>query len=123
MWRRAVVYKAMLAEEALSAECLHIDGHTVASLDILHGASCLLNNANHLVANGNAWDSFRYASVFDVQVACADASQGHSDYGISRFLYNRYGLVCQGELASLYVCVCFHSLAWSLLLAPLPVFV
>ena len=98
----------MLAIEAFSAEGLHVYRHSVSHLYSFHFAAYSLYYAHHLVAYGNARYGSWHASVFYMQVACADAAQRHTHYCIRCFLYFRYLFFNEGELAFLYVCISFH---------------
>ena len=82
----AVVHEAVLAEEALAAEGLHIDRHTVARLDIADLGADLLNDANHLVTNGYAGYSTGHTAVLDMQVASANTAERNAHNGITRTL-------------------------------------
>ena len=89
----AVVYPAILTEETLSAEGLHIDRHPVAWLDIGDCRADIFHNANHLTANSDAGYSSGDAAVFDVEVTGADTGQRDPHDGISVIEQDRLGLV------------------------------
>ena len=106
----AVVHKAVFAEETLAAEGLHIDRHAVARLDAADLGANLLNDANHLVANGNAGHGTRHTTVLDMQVAGADTAERNAHNGITRILQFGLWLVDKLELTGGYVGVGFHCL-------------
>ena len=100
--------KPFFAEETLAAEGLHIDRHTVACLDGAYLGADLLNNANHLVANGYARHSTQHTAMLDMQVAGADTAERNAHNGIARTLQLGLRFVDQLELAGGYVSVGEH---------------
>ena len=105
-------YAFLAAHSPLAAEGLHIDRHAVARLDGAHLGADLLNNANHLVANGYTWNGTRHTAVFDMQVAGADTAERNAHNGIARALQCGLRLVDQLELAGGYVGVGEHRLSF-----------
>ena len=63
----------------------------------------LLNNANHLVANGYAEHGTRHTAVLDMQVAGADTAERNAHNGITRALQLGLRLVDQLKLTVGYV--------------------
>ena len=102
------IHKAVFAEETLAAKGLHIDRHAVAHLDIVDLGADLLNNANHLVANGYARHSAGHTAVLDMQVTGANTAERNTHNGITRALQFGLRLIDQLELARGYVGVGFH---------------
>ena len=87
------IEEAVLAEEALAAKGLYIDGHSVANFDIVDLGANGLNYANHLVTNRNARYSTRHTAVLDMQVAGANTAKRNAHNGITRALQLRLRLV------------------------------
>lgn len=105
----AVVHISVPAEEALSAECLHVDGHPVARNNIVHPASGLLHNAYHLMPHRYAGDRPGDTSVLDMKVTGTDAAQGHLHYCVPLPLQLRHRLVYKLEPPFFYICICQHD--------------
>ena len=76
----------------------------------MHLGADLLNDANHLVTNGNAWNGTRHTAVLDMQVAGADTAERNAHNGIARALQLGLRLVDKFELAMGYVSVGEHSI-------------
>ena len=64
----AVVHIAFLAEEALPAEGLNIDRHTVPRFYMGHRRADSLNDAHHLMTDRDARYGAGHAAVLDVQI-------------------------------------------------------
>ena len=106
---RAVIDVSAAAEEAFAAEGLDVDRHAVADP---HGAHCLpylLDDADHLVPDGDARHGAGHASVADVEVAGADARQRDAHDGVARVFQYGPGLLPKFEAALFYICIGFHG--------------
>ena len=79
--------------------------HTIQLVleQVVHLGVDLLNNANHLVANGNAGHSTRHTAVLDMQVASANTAERNAHNGITQALQLGLRLVNQLKLAVGYV--------------------
>ena len=86
LMRSAVVHIALLAVETISAEGFHVYRHTVAFTESLYFTAQFVHYANHLMTDCYAWHGFWHAAMLYVQVAGADATQGHTDYCVGWFL-------------------------------------
>ena len=69
----------------------------------------LFHDADHLVADCDAWNGARNAAVLDVQVTAADAGKGHLDDGVLGGLEGWLRLVLEFEMSFIYIYVCFHG--------------
>ena len=106
----AVVDPAVLAEEAVPAEGLHVHRHPVAGPDGGDGLAGLLHDAHYLVAHGDAGHRPGYGAVLDVQVAGADTSQGHLDDGVPGVEQGGDGLVQKRKSAPLKIGIGKHTI-------------
>ena len=79
----AIVHIAVPAKEALAAEGFHVHRDPVAGADGGDVGAYLLYNAHHFVPNRCSGHGARHATVLDVQVAGADATERHADDGVS----------------------------------------
>lgn len=70
----AVIHKAMLAEEALTAEALRIHRHPVTGF---HSGADLFRHAYHLVYHRNAGNRPGHRTMLDAQIAGADGARSH----------------------------------------------
>ena len=102
----AIIYITILAEETRTAERLYVDGYSVSWFYIGDFRTNFFNHSHHFVANGNAWNGTRHASVLDMQIACTDTAHRHTNNGIGRFNECRLRLLHQSELTFFDVCVC-----------------
>ena len=102
----AIIYITILAEETRTAERLYVDGYSVSWFYIGDFLTNFFNHSHHFVANGNAWNGTRHASVLDMQIACTDTAHRHTNDGIGRFNECRLRLLHQSELTFFDVCVC-----------------
>nr|DAL56230.1 MAG TPA_asm: hypothetical protein [Caudoviricetes sp.] len=117
---RAVVHIAVAAEEALAAEGLDIDRHTVARGDVRDACADRLDHTDHLVTDGDALDGARYAAVLDMQVAGADAAQRDAHQCIARIEQYGNGFVAQREMAVSDVGTGFHGICLRIVSAKIP---
>ena len=83
----------MLAVEAFSAKSLHVYRHTVAFMESLDFTAQFFHDANHLMPDGDSRYSPWYTTMLDMQVARTDAAHRHTNDGIRRLLYRRFGLI------------------------------
>ena len=104
----AVVHVAALAEEAFAAEGLDVDRHAVAGLYAAHLRPDLLDDAYHLVSDGDTLDGAGHAAVLDMQVAGADTRERHAHDGVARILQGGFRLVEQSEPAVFDIGIGFH---------------
>lgn len=88
----AVIHEAVLAEETLAAEGLHIHRHPVAGLHCGHSAAHRFHHTHHLMAHGDTGNRPGHRAMLDVQVAGADAAQSHPHNCIPGILNFRLGL-------------------------------
>lgn len=109
MGRGAIVDISTPAIEALAAEGLDIDHNAVAGLYGGDGLAHLLYYAHHLVAHRDARDRSRHTAVLDVEVAGADAPEGHTHDGILRVDKRGLRFVDQRKLPFFDICICFHE--------------
>ena len=108
MWRSTVVYIAILAVEAFSAEGFHVDGHSVTRLYGSNFRTDLINDSHHFMTDRNSWHGTRHTAMLDVKVARADATQSDLDNGIRWLNKCWLWLFNQCELTFFYICVCLH---------------
>ena len=92
----------------MAAERLHVDCHAVAGPDRRNGASHGFNHADHLVTDGDARHGARDAAVLDMQVACADAGERHTDNCVPRVEQDGFGLFNQRESSRLGIGIGKH---------------
>lgn len=107
----AVVDVAVAAEETLAAEGLDVDRHAVARAERRDAGADLLDDAHHLVADGNALDGARHAAVEDVQVAGADARQRDAHQCVARVFEAGQGLFAELEASAADIGAGFHGSA------------
>ena len=105
----AVVDPAVLAEEALAAEGLHVHGDPVAGPDLAHLGAHGLHDAHHLVPHGDAGHGARHGAVFYVQVAGADARERDADNGVPVVEQHGLWFFKQRELSALNICIGQHG--------------
>ena len=105
---RAVVDPAVTAEEAVPAEGLHVHSHPVPGPQALHGRPDRFHHAHHLVAHGDAGYRPGHGAVFDVQVAGADAGQGHPHQGVPVCQQHRLRLFQEGKFPPLHIRIGQH---------------
>ena len=110
----AVVHVTALAEEAFAAESLDIDRHAVADPDMTHLRPDRLDDADHLVTDGDTLDGAGHAAVFDMQVAGADARERHAHDSVARILQGGFRLVEQLEPPVCDIGIGFHRILFSL---------
>jgi hypothetical protein len=77
-----MVYIGIPAEEALSAESLHVYGHSIAWLYIGYLRADFFHHSYHFVAHGYTRNSTRHASMLDMQVTGTDTAHRHTNNGI-----------------------------------------
>ena len=106
----AVVDPAMPAEEACSTEGLHIHRHPVPGLNGGDSGAHLLHDAHHFMAHRDAGDGPGHRAVLDVQIAGADAGQGHPDDGVPVVKQCGLGLVQKGKSALFQVGIGKHRI-------------
>ena len=75
----AVVDPSVFAEETFSAEGFNVDGDPVTRPDGGDFWSDLLDDADHLMTDGDARDGAGDRAVLDMQVTGADAGEGYFD--------------------------------------------
>ena len=69
-----------------SADCFFRILTPKVALAIMLLGTDLLNDANHLVANGYAWNGTGHTAVFDMQIAGADTTERNAHNSIARAL-------------------------------------
>ena len=105
-----VVHPAVLAEKAFPAEGFHIYGHPVAGAHRPHRRAHFFHNAHHLVAHRDPRHRPGHRAVLDVQVAGADAGQGHLHNGVPILQQHRPGFFPQFKSSFFQIGICQHSL-------------
>ena len=95
----------MPAEETFSTEGFYVDGYPVAGFYVVYVCTDLFHDTHHFMAYRNAGYGTWYTSVFDVEVAGADTSQGDAYQGILRVFQLGDRFLQQGELAVLDVSI------------------
>jgi len=62
----AVIHKAVLTEEALAAEGLHVHRHPVTGPDSCHSGADFLHHTHQFMANGDAGNRPGHRAMLDV---------------------------------------------------------
>lgn len=105
----AVVDVAVLAEEALAAEGLHIHRHPVPGPDSGDGVAHGFHHAHHLVTHGDARHRPGHRAVLDVQIAGADGAESYPDNGVPGVQKDGLRLVDEGEFSVFSISQGFHG--------------
>ena len=75
----------------------------------MHIRTDRLNDSDHLVPHSDSGNGTRYASVLDMKIACADASECDSDQCIFRIDHYRFILFGHFKMTFADICICFHN--------------
>ena len=105
---RAVVYESVAAEIAAAAESFDVHGDAVAFFQIGDGGARFFHDTHHFVADGNAGYGAGHASVFDVQIACADRRECDADDCVARRLNDGLRLFDQAEFSRFQIGIGEH---------------